>query len=96
MTAELMPMWVSVYGIAISIVSMGAVLMMGQITKRQRKLLAKQHDVLMSTVIGAANMWDTLTPEQIRTLHPFTVEVANRLPSWAEVQETLVIERIDE
>lgn len=77
-----MPTWVAVYGIAVSLCSMGAVLMMGRMMKAQRRVIRGQQQVLLTTVCGAANMWDTLTPEQIRSLHPNTVEVGNGLPPW--------------
>lgn len=98
-----MPTWVVVYGVAVSLSSMGAVLMMGRITKRQRREMAMMHKALLTAVCGASNMWDTLTPEQIRSLHPNTVEVANGLPPWREVQEwfndarfQMKVERVDD
>lgn len=82
-----MPAWVAIYAIAVSVTSMGAVLMVSRITKRQRRMLHVQHDAVMVTVCAARNMWDTLTPEQIRSLHPNTVEVGNGLPPWDVVLE---------
>ena len=84
-----MPTWVAVYGVAVSLSSVVAVLLMGRITKRQRQAINAMHQVMMATALGASNMWDVLTPEQIRSLHPNTVEVGNGLPKWDEVGEML-------
>lgn len=83
-----MSAWASIYTVTMSALSMGAVLYMGRITKRQRQQMNAMRSVMMATVCGASNMWDTLTPEQIRSLHPNTVEVGNGLPKWGELMET--------
>ena len=77
----------------ISVMSIGAVLMMGHACKTYRQRIATMEHATAVLVIAAANMWDTLTPEQIRTLHRDTVAVANGVPSWDEIRKTLADDR---
>lgn len=79
--------WV-IYGLAISLSCGASVLIMGRSQRRlHRACVMMQHTVTV-TVFAASEMWDTLTPDQIRTLHPTTVEVGNRVPPWSEIEAT--------
>lgn len=48
-----------------------------------RKHVRATHQACTVLALAASNMWDALTPEQIRTLHPNTVEVGNGVPPWS-------------
>jgi hypothetical protein len=79
--------WIVVYGLVVSLGSMGAVLLMSRMMRTMRREMGVMHQMLMTTVFAASNMWDTLTPEQIRSLHRNTVEIGNGVPPWSELQE---------
>lgn len=84
-----MPWWVSLYGVCISLLSVGAVMMMATSIRRMRREVERIHGLAFHIGLAASEMWDTLTPEQIRQLHPYTVEVGNGLPPWREVSEAM-------
>lgn len=77
------------YGLAISAWSLVAVFLMARNVRNMRKHVNTMHGIVTTTVIASANMWDELTPEQIRRLHPHTVDVANGLPRWSEIREAI-------
>lgn len=81
--------WWLVYGLTISLWSLVAVFLMHRIVRRMRQHVDAMHGMLTPTVLAASDMWDKLTPEQIRTLHPHTVDVGNGVPSWRVVQEAI-------
>lgn len=85
--------WWPVYGTAVSLSCAVSVVFMAKAIHRMRKHVDAMHNMVFPTVFAAAQMWDTLTPEQIRTLHPMTVEVANGLPPWSHIAERIPHER---
>jgi hypothetical protein len=88
MTATILPVWASVYAVTISLTSMLAILAMGRITKRQRRVINIQHEAVIALSMGASCMWDALTPEQIRGLHRVGVEIGNGVPKWNDIKES--------
>lgn len=87
--ATAVPPWAILYGTFITTMCVMSIFYMRHALILTREQATMIQQALSATVIAAANMWDTLTPEQIRTLHPRTVDVANGLPSWREIQETI-------
>ena len=87
--ATAVPPWAVLYGTFITTMCVVSILYMRHALVLTRTQATMMQHALTATAIAAANMWDTLTPEQIRTLHPRTVDVANGLPSWDHIQETL-------
>ena len=81
--------WWPVYGTFVSLMSMGAVVIMVRTTRQQARAIRALHIGMQHMVIAASNMWDTLTPEQIRTLHPATIEVGNGVPPWDVVTQLM-------
>lgn len=77
-----MPWWVSLYGVCISVLCVASVAMMARSVRQMRKHVEAMHAVVTFATFAASDMWDKLTPEQIRQLHPSTVEVGNGLPTW--------------
>lgn len=83
-------MWVwRFYGLAISLCSLASVLMMARANRQMRRNTHDLQRAFNHITIAAANMWDTLTPEQIRSLHPSTVAVGNNVPSWDYYQRMM-------
>lgn len=79
--------WWPVYGTFVSVMSIGAVLIMARTVRTMRKACDNMHRVVFNMTMATSNMWDTLTPEQIRTLHPGTVEMGNAVPPWDEIRK---------
>lgn len=76
--------WWVVYGLFMSVISLANVWSMGRrLKQRTRQYIAACHAINVLS-LAASNMWDTLTPEQVRTLHPQTVEVGNGVMRWDE------------
>ena len=84
-----MPWWVSLYGVCISALSTAAVIAMARSCRLMRKSVMAMHVVTNHMAIAASDMWDKLTPEQIRQLHPNTVDVGNGLPTWDTISEAM-------
>lgn len=66
---------------------MASVLIMARACKRMRMHVQAVDVVAHHIGFAASDMWDKLTPEQIRTLHPNTVDVGNGLPTWRAIRE---------
>ena len=57
--------------------------------RTMRKANRNMQAVVQGLVVASSNMWDTMTPEQIRTLHPITVQVGNDVPPWELLKEAM-------
>lgn len=63
-----------------------SVALMAYTVHKLRKQLVAMSAAITALMFAAANMWSALTPEQIRGLHPRTVDIGNHGPSWDEIQ----------
>ena len=84
-----MPWWLSLYGVTISLLCVASVAMMARSVRAMRKYVDLMSAMTTHISVAASDMWDKLTPEQIRQLHPNTVDVGNGLPTWDTISEAM-------
>ena len=84
-----MPWWVSLYGVCITALSTLSVIAMARSCRLMRRYCDQMSAVTTHVSLAASDMWDKLTPEQIRQLHPNTVDVGNGLPTWDTFSEAM-------